>query len=95
MSPQKKNSSKSPNKKVNVCSICLDELGTNNKTGLLKLASCGHEFHKDCIINWMKIQSNNTRNNRTVTCPNCRKGISFLDKLSVSISSREEYKEFI
>jgi hypothetical protein len=105
MSPQTKGKSlkhTSPKSPIKVCSICLDDLNPNNKnnkhpTGLLtyKLVSCEHEFHKDCILKWMKTQSNNTRNNRTVSCPYCRIEISYLDKLFLSIKSDNEYKGFI
>ena len=42
------------------CSICLDEI--DFKDGL-KIRSCGHIFHKDCIKEWV-----DKRNN----CPMCR-----------------------
>ena len=42
------------------CCICLDEINIGAKTILLP---CGHMFHSDCIITWLK------KNN---TCPMCR-----------------------
>ena len=42
------------------CCICLDEINIGAKTVLLP---CGHMFHSDCIITWLK------KNN---TCPMCR-----------------------
>ena len=42
------------------CCICLDEIALGEKTVLLP---CGHMFHSDCIITWLK------KNN---TCPMCR-----------------------
>ena len=42
------------------CCICLDEISMGEKTVLLP---CGHMFHSDCIITWLK------KNN---TCPMCR-----------------------
>ena len=42
------------------CCICLDEIVIGAKTVLLP---CGHMFHSDCIITWLK------KNN---TCPMCR-----------------------
>tara|TARA_Y100000816_G_C26107484_1_gene589056 strand:- start:5182 stop:6045 length:864 start_codon:yes stop_codon:yes gene_type:complete len=56
---------KSPNLKLYklvkpTCSICLDEIEI--KDGL-KIRSCGHIFHKDCISEWV-----DKRNN----CPLCR-----------------------
>jgi hypothetical protein len=102
MSPQTKGKSlkhTSPKSPVELCGICSDELTTNNKNpaGLstYKLVSCEHEFHKDCILKWMKTQSNNTRKNRTVSCIYCRIEISYLDKLFLSIKSDNEYKGFI
>ena len=56
---------KSPNLKLYklvkpTCSICLDEIEIKNG---LKIRSCGHIFHKDCISEWV-----DKRNN----CPLCR-----------------------
>ena len=42
------------------CCICLDEINIGANTVLLP---CGHMFHSDCIITWLK------KNN---TCPMCR-----------------------
>ena len=42
------------------CCICLDEIALGEKTILLP---CGHMFHSDCIVTWLK------KNN---TCPMCR-----------------------
>ena len=42
------------------CCICLDEISLGAKTILLP---CGHMFHSDCIITWLK------KNN---SCPMCR-----------------------
>ena len=33
------------------CCICLDEIALGEKTVLLP---CGHMFHSDCIITWLK-----------------------------------------
>lgn len=40
----------------NICSICL--MGNTDA-----LTSCKHQFHADCIYNWLK---------KDKTCPNCR-----------------------
>ena len=42
------------------CCICIDEIAIGQKTILLP---CGHMFHNDCIVTWLK------KNN---TCPMCR-----------------------
>ena len=42
------------------CCICIEEIAIGQKTILLP---CGHMFHNDCIITWLK------KNN---TCPMCR-----------------------
>jgi len=42
------------------CSICLDDESD------IKLNACSHEFHKKCIIIWIKEKP---------TCPVCRKNI--------------------
>lgn len=43
------------------CCICLDKLEENNKSIVLE---CNHNFHKECILNWLKKELN---------CPLCRK----------------------
>lgn len=45
----------------NMCSICMESLG-KGKTSTL--TGCNHEFHIECIREWMK---------RDRVCPNCRK----------------------
>ena len=42
------------------CCICIEEIAIGQKTILLP---CGHMFHNDCIVTWLK------KNN---TCPMCR-----------------------
>ena len=44
-----------------MCSICQDDC--NNYTVQL---SCGHSFHADCIVKWLRQPSSNA------SCPNCR-----------------------
>ncbi len=55
------------------CSICLENISNENK----KKLSCNHEFHKDCIITWLRQQN---------TCPNCRQEQTN-DNLQESIES--------
>lgn len=43
-----------------ICSICLEEQKTNEIWNTLR---CSHQFHKDCIIEWLSIKK---------TCPVCR-----------------------
>jgi len=49
--------------KENKCSICLEEYIENND--IIKL-NCDHQYHKECIKEWLKINNN---------CPHCRKNI--------------------
>ncbi len=42
------------------CTICLD---TESYTNWVKLGSCGHTFHKECLQNWLP---------QNFSCPNCR-----------------------
>ena len=53
---------KKENNKVELpnCCICLDEIALGEKSTLLP---CGHMFHSNCILTWLK------KNN---TCPMCR-----------------------
>lgn len=43
-----------------VCSICLDNL---NKEPVYKLPECGHKYHTNCIMHWMR--------SGHVNCPYC------------------------
>mmetsp|Transcript_29766 Transcript_29766/g.60102 ORF Transcript_29766/g.60102 Transcript_29766/m.60102 type:complete len:150 (+) Transcript_29766:310-759(+) len=47
------------------CSICLDELQAGQRVTRVQ---CQHEFHTDCIFNWIaaKLAKDNPAN-----CPNC------------------------
>ena len=56
----------------NICSICLDDLMSNNK----KILECGHCFHSDCLYHLMAISIN--FNNK---CPNCRSIINLEKKM--------------
>ena len=47
----------------NMCSICLEEYIDDRKLNKLK---CGHIYHKECIMKWIK------NNNE---CPLCRKEV--------------------
>ena len=48
------------------CCICLDEI--NNKQQYISL-HCGHVFHQECVMEWIKTQQN-SRNDSN--CPLCR-----------------------
>ncbi|KAL5541289.1 hypothetical protein UlMin_042511 [Ulmus minor] len=50
-----------PNPTDNTCSICLSEYKT--KEALRTIPDCGHYFHDDCIVEWLKLNA---------TCPLCR-----------------------
>tara|TARA_B110000503_G_scaffold48012_1_gene78136 strand:- start:108 stop:887 length:780 start_codon:yes stop_codon:yes gene_type:complete len=70
-----------PNKKSktildDVCPICLNEL--TNMDNIPKL-QCKHKFHKECLG-----QLCNTKNNKNVYCPICRRDISFECKSNIT-----------
>ena len=44
------------------CSICLEKFNRDTKTLV-----CKHNFHPDCIINWLEIKEE---------CPNCRNNLN-------------------
>ena len=46
-----------------MCSICIDNLRVNQK---IKILSCNHIFHKNCLFKWCKKKFN---------CPECRHSI--------------------
>ncbi|KAL5541295.1 hypothetical protein UlMin_042517 [Ulmus minor] len=50
-----------PNPTANTCSICLSEYKA--KEALRTIPDCGHYFHDDCIVEWLKLNA---------TCPLCR-----------------------
>jgi hypothetical protein len=48
-----------------MCVICLDEFSTEPDATVLHSPTCSHDYHKDCIMDWL--QRNGTRE-----CPCCR-----------------------
>lgn len=50
--------------KNDICNICMDEYNIGDT---LVILPCDHDFHIDCIKNWLC--------NEKVTCPNCRKDV--------------------
>lgn len=46
------------------CSICMDDLNKGDAMGQLE---CGHTFHKQCIVDWLKDNA---------SCPMCRKDMA-------------------
>jgi len=63
------------------CGVCQDELVSNDREGdaemVVRLPSCGHLFHKQCILNTLDSILNN-RNQ----CPLCRTALCELNLLS-------------
>ena len=59
------NNYKLKNDLLDTCSICLSDLLCNEK--VIKL-NCNHIFHKDCIIAWLKKDTDSS-------CPLCRNNI--------------------
>lgn len=57
------------------CSICW--VGENTSYFL----ECGHSFHKECIMDWLK--------NEKTTCPLCRKDVIIPLKDSIALSSKK------
>ncbi|KAG8079334.1 hypothetical protein GUJ93_ZPchr0007g4401 [Zizania palustris] len=47
------------------CAVCLTEFGARD-TGRL-LPSCGHGFHDECIVTWLRVNT---------TCPLCRAAVA-------------------
>ena len=54
-----------------ICAICLNNNGTFIKT------VCNHEFHKDCLNEWIKYKEN---------CPICRQNLENFDFKNAFIS---------
>ncbi|KAI0754665.1 hypothetical protein C8Q80DRAFT_1094074 [Daedaleopsis nitida] len=50
---------------VERCLICLDDYDTNDE---LRLMTCRHAFHKECVDRWLQVGRNN--------CPACRTTVS-------------------
>ena len=56
------------------CSICFQPISNTTRSGCVRLhsdvikLSCGHCFHKKCLVNWL-IRNKNT-------CPYCREEIN-------------------
>jgi len=71
---------KNKSAKAEVCSICLDKLLYNK--GQATLATCGHSFHKKCIIDY--------KNKGGRSCPLCR------TKFDIdAIITPNEYKKLV
>uniref|UniRef100_J3MP35 RING-type E3 ubiquitin transferase n=1 Tax=Oryza brachyantha TaxID=4533 RepID=J3MP35_ORYBR len=47
------------------CAVCLAELSERETTGRL-LPVCGHGFHEECIVTWLRVNT---------TCPVCRAAV--------------------
>ena len=56
------------------CSFCLNKMDCNDKSEVLAL-HCGHDFHTDCVREWLKKKGK---------CPLCRRSCSVLDYLDAS-----------
>ena len=55
-----------PSSLEKICPICQKTIAS----GHIK-TSCGHDFHKQCLIQWCKVQEKK----ETISCPICRKNI--------------------
>lgn len=44
------------------CSICIEDF-VDDHENLIKIKSCGHVYHKKCILKWLNVGD---------TCPNCQ-----------------------
>jgi len=53
------------NKQISDCSICLCDYQDTDK---IRVTPCGHEFHSNCIKEWLMKNEN---------CPNCRKVLDY------------------
>jgi hypothetical protein len=63
------------------CSICLSPLNGATDNKLIDLPTCGHRFHQECLIPWLRI-------NRI--CPNCRAEIVLNSSPEIGTSTMEE-----
>jgi plasmid rolling circle replication initiator protein Rep len=54
------------------CGICHAEMDCNDKSEVLAL-HCGHEFHTDCVKQWLEEKGE---------CPYCRRGCSISNDLN-------------
>lgn len=63
MTAENLNSSTTGDNQALECVICCSEIDPQNHRGYM-LAPCDHVFHKECLLNWMKIK---------MECPTCRK----------------------
>ena len=55
---------------ITECYICLE---TNKENPSLKVMSCGHPFHKECILEWFSVQK--IYSPTDMICPVCRQSI--------------------
>ena len=56
---------KCDNENSDICTICLDDLKSNN----VVITECNHIFHKDCLLRWINI---NLEKRQNADCPNCK-----------------------
>ena len=54
------------------CPICYDPIMVKSNAFL---SNCGHQFHKSCLFEYMKIKWRETEYTAMVNCPICRKYI--------------------
>ena len=52
------------NDSTDTCPICIETMEIGEEKEELASMGCEHTYHKDCIVEWLKINS---------TCPICRK----------------------
>ncbi|OWZ04747.1 Transmembrane protein [Phytophthora megakarya] len=60
------------------CCICLNDYEPSQS---LRLLPCGHHFHKECVDEWLLVNS---------TCPTCRKSIFDTGSAAVTATSEED-----
>lgn len=65
---------------IDVCAICLDDMHEKDKNkAVVRLAACGHVFHKKCLESWF--------NSNNLSCPNCRCDVEY-DTFKKTMSTR-------
>jgi hypothetical protein len=64
------------------CSICLDEINSQN---VVRKLFCGHIFHSSCILHWILV-------GRSKSCPLCQKSIA-MERSSLSCRSNRATTE--
>lgn len=72
---------------IATCSVCLDDICEKDKHMMTLEATCGHTFHKPCLLSWF------TKSN--ITCPNCRTEVAYADFYRTFVSLNRSISTFM